>query len=235
MIWFGNVNRILPDVGPEAFGPLSERERMQRALEWVAERAPQLSGASLLDALHASGWVDRDTAARLMVEFRHFDADRHFADSLRRLSFKGPSAAESFRRGVGCIVADLTGTAEEDGSGPEPVIRFRSAQEYEGAVIAHPEVSFTIAGKTREAIESLVEEMPDSIVVVARNFERTAADQLSGILSRTGVPGTLVTLNLLLGIRAVTLRYQPPVQRVLELLGAGRPVRSRDVALLGNR
>jgi hypothetical protein len=43
MIWFGNLNRILPTEDPVSFGPLSERERMRRALEWVAERAPHLS------------------------------------------------------------------------------------------------------------------------------------------------------------------------------------------------
>jgi hypothetical protein len=49
------------------------------------------------------------------------------------------------------------------------------------------------------------------------------------------VPGTLVTVNLLLGIRATTLRYQPGAERVIELLGSGRPLRSRDVAVLGER
>lgn len=234
MIWFGNLNRILPDTGADAFGSLGERERMLRALEWAAERAPWLAGAGLLDALHTSGWVDRSTAARLLPEFRHFDADRHFSDALRRLSFKGSSAAEEFRRGVGCVVHELTGSAREGAAGPETVLRF-SRGEREGVVIAHPEVSFTVAGKTREAIESLVEEMPDTIVVVARNFERSTADQLAGILSRTGIPGTLVTVNLLLGIRAVSLRYQPSPERVIDLLGAGRPLRSVDVALLGNR
>jgi len=77
--------------------------------------------------------------------------------------------------------------------------------------------------------------MPDALLVVARNFDPHAAAQLSGELAGTGVPGTLVTLNLLLGIRAITLRYQPPVERVIGVLGAGRPLRSADVARLGDR
>lgn len=234
MIWFGNLNRILPGGDPAAFGPLPERERMRRALEWVAERAPNLEGARRLDALAASGWIDRESAARLMCEFEHFDADRHFADNLRRLSFRGAGAADEFRRGVGYVFEELLGSADEAEIGPERGIRFRLG-EREGVVLAHPEVHFTVAGKTRDAVIAAVEEMPDAIVVIARNFDRATADQLRAILDRTEVPGTLITLNLLLGLRAVALRRQPTSDRILDLLGAGRPVRSVDLALLGNR
>lgn len=236
MIWFGNLNRILPetDPAPEAFGPMPERDRMRHALEWAAERAPQLSGALLLDALAHSGWVDRTTAERLLPEFRHFDPDRHFSEHMRRLSFRGRAAAEEFRRGVCCIMAELTGNGQVGELGTESCVRFR-AGEQEGVVLAHPEVGFTISGSTRAAVEAAIAEMPDALVVVARNFEKSAADQLSALLHRTGVPGTLVTVNLLLGIRAVTLRYQPAPQRVVELLGMGRPLRSADVARLGDR
>jgi hypothetical protein len=234
MIWFGNLNRILPGDDPASFGPLPERERMRRALEWVAERAPNLTGAARLDALASSGWIDRATAARLISEFGFFDSDRHFADNLRRLSFKGAGAADDFRRGVGFVFAELIGEADEDEIGPERGIRFRRG-EHEGVVLAHPEVHFTVAGRTRDAVLAAVEEMPDSIVVVARNFDRSTADQLSSLLDRSEVPGTLMTLNLLLGLRAVALRYQPSADRILGLLGAGRPVRSVDLAHLGNR
>jgi hypothetical protein len=44
-----------------------------------------------------------------------------------------------------------------------------------------------------------------------------------------------VTVNLLLGIRAITLRYQPSVDRLIGVLGAGRPLRSADIARLGDR
>lgn len=234
MIWFGNLNRILPSAGVEAYGPTPEHERMRHALEWVAERAPYLSGAALLDALSESGWVDRETAARLLPEFRHFDADHHFAEHLRRLSFRGRPAAGEFRSGVRCVVEELTGSAMLETVGPETAIRFRQG-EREGIVLAHPEVGFTIAGDTRRAVEAAVDEMPDALVVVARNFERSAADQLASLLHRTEVPGTLVTLNLLLGMRAITLRYQPGASRVIDLLGAGRPLRSADIAVLGDR
>jgi hypothetical protein len=234
MIWFGNLDHIVRV--PAELAPVggSEHDRMRHALERVAERAPHLSGAPLLDALAGTGWVDRATAERLLPLFRHFDADRHFADNLRRLSFRGRQAAEEFRSAVRCIVEELTGSAAEETIGPEPAIRFRRG-EREGVVLAHPEVAFTIGASTRDAISSAVEEMPDTIVVVARNFDRHTAAQLTATLAQTGVPGTLVTVNLLLGIRATALRYQPPADRVIDLLGTGRPLRSADVARLGDR
>ena len=50
-------------------------------------------------------------------------------------------------------------------------------------------------------------------------------------------PGLLasVTVNLLLGIRATALKYQPPRERVVDLLSVGRPIRTQDVAILGER
>jgi hypothetical protein len=100
---------------------------------------------------------------------------------------------------------------------------------------ALPMGSFSIGGPTRVALAAAVEEMPDVLVIVARNFQEGAAAQLGSLLSGTDVPGTLVTVNLLLGIRATALRYQPGTDRVLDLLGSGRPLRSADVAYLGNR
>jgi hypothetical protein len=178
--------------------------------------------------------VDQRTAQRLLPTFVHFDPDRHFSEYLRSLSFRGRSAAQEFREGVRCIVEELTGDATVAEVGPEQAVRFRTGDR-EGVVLAHPEVSFTIGGATRDALAAAVEEMPDVLVVVARNFDRGTADQLSGILTRTGVPGTLVTVNLLLGLRAMKLRYQPAEDRVVQLLGAGRPLRSCDIARLGER
>lgn len=233
MIWFGNLNRILATSDPDAFGPLPEHRRMLQALQSVAERAPHLSGRPLVDALAATGWVDERTAERLLPTFIHFDPDRHFSEYLRSLSFRGRSAALDFREAVRSVCQELTGTALLDESGPEPAILFRTG-ELEGLVLAHPEVSFTINGNTRDAILAAVEEMPDTLVIVARNFERGAAAQLSGLLAGSGVPGTLVTVNLLLGIRAMKLRYRPTEERVVRLLSAGRPLRSCDIASLGD-
>jgi hypothetical protein len=42
-------------------------------------------------------------------------------------------------------------------------------------------------------------------------------------------------VNQLLGIRAITLKYQPNTERVVQLLSLGRPVRSADIAMLGER
>ena len=234
MIWFGNLNRILATEDPTAYGPMPEQQRMLHALKAVAERAPQLSGRARIEALVATGWVDQHTAQRLLPTFIHFDADRHFSDYLRSLSFRGRSAAPEFREGVRCIFEELTGEAAVGEVGPESSIRFRTG-EREGIVLAHPEVSFTISGHTRDAIAAAVEEMPDVLVIVARNFERGAAEQLASLLARTEVPGTLLTVNLLLGIRAMKLRYRPADSRVVELLGAGRPLRSSDIACLGER
>jgi hypothetical protein len=207
---------------------------MRHALERVACRAPHLSGSALLEALEQTGWIDRATAARLLPHFRDFDADRHFAQHVRRLSFGGVPVAEEFRAGISRIVADVTGTALAADVGSEPGIRFEH-EEREGIVLAYPEVNLTIGGDLRSAVAAAVEQMPDALVLVARNFQHGTADQLASLLSGTEVPGTLVTVNLLLGIRATVLRYQPPPPRVLDLLGLGRPLHTTDVARLGNR
>lgn len=234
MIWFGNLPGL--QLPPPVRGrvPLRERDRMRSALEWVAARAPHLTGDELLDALAETGWIDRDAAARLLPEFRHFNPDRCFAEHMRRLSFRGLSAADDFRAGLRRIVEDLTGHVEDGSLGTEHAFRFRSGEQ-EGILLGYPEVSLSIGGNLRPSIAAAVDEMPDALVIVARNFQQGAAEQLASLLSRTGVPGTLITVNLLLGMRASTLRYQPPLERVLGLLGAGRPLRSADVAVLGER
>jgi hypothetical protein len=237
MIWFGTLPGFPTATAPArqgSDGPRHEHARMQRALEWVATQAPHLTGAALVDALVRTGWVDASTASRLLPEFRHFDADRHFAENLRRISFRGSIVGAEFRAGMVRILEDLTGAAQLADIGPEEGIRFGCGQR-EGIMLAHPEVSFSIGGNTRDAVAAAIEEMPDVLVVVARNFQESTAQQLAGLLSRTGVPGTLVTVNLLLGMRAVAMRYQPSADRVIDLLGAGRALRSADIARLGNR
>jgi hypothetical protein len=207
---------------------------MRAALEHVASYAPHLAGCELLDALEDTGWIERDAAARLLPQFHDFDADRHFAEHMRRLSFRGPTVADEFRAGIGRILADLFGSAVETEIGNEPAFRFHH-QDREGAVLAYPAVNLSIGGPLRAAIAGAVEEMPDALVLVARNFQPGAAEQLAAMLARTEVPGTLVTINLLLGVRATTLRYQPDRCRVVDVLGSGRPLRSADVARLGDR
>jgi hypothetical protein len=234
MIWFGNLNRILATPLPEHRGGDSEPVRMQYALERVAESAPGLSGPALLDALAGTGWVDRAAAERLLPTFRAFDPDRHFSEHLRRLSFRGHMAGEDFRSGIRYITEEITGHGTVDQVGSEPCVRF-AVGPYEGVILAYPEVSFTISGRTREAILAAVEEMPDLLVVVARNFDRNAAEQLATLVHRTGVPGTLLSLNLLLGVRALTLRYQPGLDRVVNLLSKGGQMRSAEIARLGDR
>jgi hypothetical protein len=207
---------------------------MERALRSVAASGPHLRGAALADALAATGWVNRETALRLLPCFRHFDADRFFAEHLRRMSFQGAGVAPEFRAGVRRAMADLVGAADPGQVGEEPCVRFRDG-EREGVVLAYPVVGFSVGGGAREAVLAAVEEMPDALVIVARNFAPNTAEQLRGILHGTEVPGTLLSVNLLLGMRAVALRYQPCPDRVVDLLGAGRPVASADVARLGNR
>jgi hypothetical protein len=234
MIWFGNLNQVVVAPNHAGLGLASESTRMQLALERVAESAPGLSGTARVSALAATGWVDHATAERLLPLYRQFDPDRHFSEYVRRLSFRGKLAAEEFRVGVRCIVEEVTGSGWVDQVGPEPCVRF-ATQEFEGVVLAQPEVGFTINGKTREAIEAAVEEMPDVLAIVARNFERGAAEQLSGILHKTGVRGTLLTVNLLLGLRATALRYQPRLPRVVDVLSIGGAMKSADLAKLGER
>lgn len=207
---------------------------MQLALERVAEATPGIDGRALVDALVTTGFVDRTTAERLLPTFTHFDPDRHFADYLRRLSFRGRSAADEFRSGIRCVIEEITGSGTLNRVGPEPCIRFAAAG-YEGIVLAQPEVGFSIAGRTRDALLAAIEEMPDVVVVIARNFDRSTAEQLGSILYRTEVPGTLVTVNLLLGIRATALRYQPRLERIVDVLSTGGALRSMDIARLGDR
>src|SRR5687768_13985236 len=100
MIWFGNLERFFVGAVPAGLPATAEFTRMQLALERVAEVAPYLDGRTLVEALTATGWVDRATAERLLPHFRHFDPDRHFSEYLRRLSFRGHSAEEEFRSGI---------------------------------------------------------------------------------------------------------------------------------------
>jgi hypothetical protein len=231
MIWFGRSPALHLPAATRGRIPVREWDRMRAALESVAVRAPHLTGAPLLDSLEATGWIDREAAARLLPLFRDFDADRHFAEYLRRLSFRGASATEEFRAGIARVVADLFGSVAEVEVGGEGGFRFVDG-EREGLVFAYPEVNLSIGGPLRAAIAGAVEEMPDALVLVARNFQHGAAEQFASMLAGTEVPGTMVTVNLLLGLRATALRYQPPVNRIVELLGAGRPVRSVDLARL---
>ena len=233
MIWFGNLAHALRIPVPALVGG-DDGQRMEAALRHVAAHAPHLQGDALVEALAATGMVDRGTARRLLPCYRHFDADRWFADSLRSLSLKGPLVADEFRGRIGRVVEDLTGNARIEEVGPEGAVRF-TLRDREGIVLAYPAVQFTIGGPAAKAVEAAVDQMPDTLVIVARNFQDNTGAQLSSMLSRTEVPGTLVTVNLLLGIRATTLRYQPGADRVIELLGQGRPLRSKGVAVLGNR
>src|SRR5690606_11520779 len=100
MIWFGNLERFF--VGPVPYGlpQTAEFTRMRLALQRVAELAPSLNGRTLVEAVVSTGWVDRETADRLLPHFRHFDPDAHFAAYLRRLSFRGRSAEDDFLSGI---------------------------------------------------------------------------------------------------------------------------------------
>lgn len=234
MIWFGNLERLFIGRMPDGLPEAAEDRRMQLALERVAEVAPWLAGEQLVEAVAATGWVDRPTAQRLMPAFRYFDPDRHFSEYMRRLSFRGRSVEEDFRIAVRAALHEITGNATIDTLGPEACIRF-AVGEREGVVLSYPEVSLTLSGRTREAVHTAIEEMPDTLIVVARTFDRNAGDQLSGILYKTGVPGTLLTANLLLGMRATSIRFGTDPDLVTDLLCRGGTVRSADVARLGDR
>lgn len=236
MIWFGNVAGLAPLTPLHPTRPhrtaVRDRDRMRQALEWVASRAPQLEGRALVQALAETGCVDEATALRLLPEFRSFDADRHFAQHLRNLSYRGAGVLGDFRAGVARAVEDALGNARLEPFATHEGVCF-SSQGVEGVVLAFAEVNFSISGSTAEAVLAAAEAMPDALVIVARSFHPGAEGQLSSLLQGREVPGTLTTLNLLLGIRAMALRYHPAPLRVAELLGTGRPLRSADVATLG--
>jgi len=233
MIWFGNLSHALRIPVP-AIVAGDESQRMEAALRLVAAHAPHLDGDALLDALAATGYVDHATARRLLPCYRHFDPDRWFAESLRSLSLKGPLVADEFRGRIGRVMEDLTGNARVGELGPEGAVRFTNNGR-EGIVLAYPAVQFSIGGTAKTAVEAAAEEMPDALVIVARNFQDGTFGQLRSMLTNTGIPGTLVTVNLLLGIRATALKYQPSPDRVVDLLSVGRPIRTQDVATLGER
>jgi hypothetical protein len=233
MIWFGNLTAHTQG-STHVLAVGDDASRMEHALRWVAARAPNLSGGALVDALAETGLVDHATAARLLPTFRGFDADRVFAESLRALSLKGLTASEEFRSRIGLVVDDVAGGARLETVGPEAGIRFGRGDR-QGVLLAYPQVQFTLGGAAAQAVSAAVAEMPDALVIVARNFADGTAGQLSSLLERTGIPGTLVTVNLLLGMRAIALKYQPTEERVFGVLGAGRALRSRDIAALGSR
>jgi hypothetical protein len=235
MIWFGKLSKIFEAPAGFTLAPGGDdATRMEQALRWVAARAPQLEGAALLDALAGTGWVDRATAARLLPAFRGFDADRVFAESLRSLSLRGDTAADEFRARVVRVVEDLTGDARLDALGPEQAIRF-SHGERQGVVLAYPQVSFTLGGSAMKAVTAAIEELPDTLVIVARNFAEGAAGaaplgagpQRASRHAGDGEPAA--------GDAGDCLKYQPSPDRVIDLLGAGGALRSRDIAALGDR
>ncbi len=230
MIWFAN-----PTVrGRPAARPAPAALRMERALREVAAREPHLRGRPLAEALAATGWLDLETALRLLPCYRHFDPDRYFAEHLRSISFRGETVAADFRAGVKRALHDLLGGADSGELGSQACVRFGTG-EREGVVLAYPQVDFALGPDVSAAAAAALEEIPEAFVLVARNFRQTTAAQLSGILARSDVSGTLLTVNLLLGMRAVVLRYRPDPARVFDLLAAGRPIRSADVARLGDR
>lgn len=235
MIWFGpRAGSFAPPTSSRAVpdrAPLAASARMYRALTDVATHSPQLTGRGLVVALAETGWVDILEAERMLPCFPKWDADRCFAEGLRRLSFRGIAVADEFRGRVARAVQDILGDVElRDDDG---VLRF-SVGSHEGVVLAHAEVDWTPGGESRTALARLAAEMPDSVAVVARSFRSSAAAEVSGLLGRE-VPGTLISVNQLLGMRAAALKLQPPRERFLELLAVGRTLRSADLAPLGER
>ncbi len=207
---------------------------MSRALEWVAERDPTLAGAALTSALAATGYVDAGTARRLLPWFSGFDPNRHFSYRLRQLSCGGEPAGDEFRRRIAVVLRDLAGAAKPGRLASEPALRF-SHGEREGVLLAYPRVSLSLSGSLLQAVRAASKEMPDTLVIVARNFRPGVAGELGGLLSGTEVPGTLVSVNRLLGMRAVARRYRPAPEKIVQLLSAGREVNSADLGRLGDR
>lgn len=234
MIWFGKLERLFIGPVPPGLPEAADEKRMQFALERVAEVAPWLTGDPLIDALAATGWVDRETASRLFPVFRHFDPDRHFGDYMRRLSFRGRTVEEEFRYGIRSIFQEIVGNAELCQLGPEACIRFEEGDR-QFVALCRPEVGLTVAGTTREALLASIEEMPDAVLLIARSFERSAVDQVSSVLSRTGIPGSLVTVNHLLGLRATALRFGSSPEMIADVLALGGSVGSVQVARLGDQ
>lgn len=231
MIWFGE--NFVPVFTPR--DREGEFSRMQRGIRWVAERTPGATGEELVSALSESGWVSTETARRLLPYFRDFDADRYFAERLRRLSFRGELAVDEFRRRIGQVMVDLTEEGERVVlSGGAEAVRFR-AGERDGLVFAFPEVSYAVDPELRAAVPDVLEHFPHTVVLVARNFRPGAEAAFRSLFRGQEIAPTTVTVNRLLGLRAVALRYRTPADRVMDLLCSGSGVSTRAVARLGDR
>jgi len=233
MIWFGHLT-LQPAHGSPIDRAQPELARMKMALRWVAARAPELRGEHLAAALVSTGWVDLEEARRLIPLFSHFDADAHFAEELRRLSFRGMSVVDEFHQRIGRILVDLTGRFAMDDVAGERCLRFRD-EGREGLVFAYPLVGLSLGGGLTAALRTSAGEMPDSVVIVARTFRPDFEAQVRGLMHGSDVPCTLVTVNRLLGVRAVTLAYRPPRADVFRLLGQGGLIGSAAVAHLADR
>jgi len=165
----------------------------------------------------------------------NFDPDRHFAESLRRLSFRGELAVDEFRRRIGQVMVDLT----EDGEkvvlpGGAEAVRFR-AGDRDGLVFAFPEVSYAVDAELRAAVPDVMEHFPHAVVLVARNFRAGAEASFRSLFRGQEIAPTLVTVNRLLGLRAVALRYGTPAELVMDMFCCGGSVSTRAVARLGDR
>ena len=233
MIWFGHLT-LQSAERPPVDRARPELARMEMALRWVAARAPELRGETLAAALVSAGWVDLEEARRLLPLFSRFDADRHFADELRRLSFRGMSVLDEFHGRIGRVLVDLAGRFALDEVAGERCLRFRDG-EREGLVFAYPRVGLSLGPGLTAALRDAAETMPDSVVIVARSFRPDFEAQVRGLMHGTDVPCTLITVNRLLGVRAVALAYRPPRADVLGLFEQGGLVGSAAVAHLADR
>ena len=187
-----------------------------RAWELVAARQPDLDGEALLEALAATGWVDRRTAARIVPTLADFDPFTHFARSLRRLGWRGRRATPAFRRAVVTLFRGLPGAAVTEGR--------RWLEAYGMPVLAYAEVGWSPGRPPGEELTAAAA-AGLAVVVVATSFDDES-------LRRAPVPLTALTTNRLLGMAAVIRHYRPEPAAVRALLERGGWVTSSDVARL---
>lgn len=204
-------------VDRQAARSASPVERVLRAWERVAERDPDLEGDALLDALTATGWVDRRTAARIVPTLGDFDPFVPFARSVRRLGWRGRPATAAFRAAVATLLRGLPGAA----------VRARESwlEAYELPVLAYPEVGWAPVGPARDELDRAAA-AGTPVVVVATSFEHATPQ------GPRAIPLTMLTTNRLLGMAAVIRRYRPDPAAVRRLLARGGRIASAEVARL---
>jgi DNA-directed RNA polymerase specialized sigma24 family protein len=110
----------------------------------------------------------------------------------------------------------------------------------EGVVLAYPQVQLTLGGAAVDAVKAAADEMPDALVIVARNFQDVTAGQLSSLLEGTELPVTLRTAVVLrdlqeLSYQEIAEKLELPEGTVKSRINRGRIELARQLKRLQDK